>query len=187
MGRQSGLQRQRRALPARARQCHRPDRSEQSRRRHRARRRPALAPASNSRSPATCRRQFSIVGAYTYQEAEFVRAISASVQDRSPKSPTRPGTAPRFGAATTSRLIWASASGATYQGRRVRRAGQSRPTSRLRPARRCDLLPDQRATIDVQVNVENLLDEHYFVYAHSNSNISPGSPTSVRGAINFRF
>ncbi|MGZ8998254.1 MAG: hypothetical protein ACXW2T_05280, partial [Allosphingosinicella sp.] len=42
-------------------------------------------------------------------------------------------------------------------------------------------------TVDVQLNVENLLDEHYFVYAHSNSNISPGSPTSGRLAVNLRF
>ena len=41
--------------------------------------------------------------------------------------------------------------------------------------------------LDVKVDVENSLDERYFVYAHSNSNISPGSPISVRGAINFRF
>jgi len=40
---------------------------------------------------------------------------------------------------------------------------------------------------DVQLNVENLLDAHYFVYANSNANISPGAPTTARLALNVRF
>ena len=43
------------------------------------------------------------------------------------------------------------------------------------------------AHFDVQLNVENLLDAHYFVYANSNTNITPGSPTSARLALNVRF
>jgi catecholate siderophore receptor len=40
---------------------------------------------------------------------------------------------------------------------------------------------------DVQVNVENLFDKHYFLYADSNNNISPGSPRAFRVALNTRF
>ena len=34
--------------------------------------------------------------------------------------------------------------------------------------------------LHAQVNVENLLDEEYFITSHSNNNISPGSPRAVR-------
>ena len=39
----------------------------------------------------------------------------------------------------------------------------------------------------VQMNVENLLDEEYFATAHSNNNITPGSPRAVRVALTTRF
>jgi catecholate siderophore receptor len=34
-----------------------------------------------------------------------------------------------------------------------------------------------------QVNLENLFDREYFATAHSNNNITPGSPLSVRVAV----
>ena len=39
----------------------------------------------------------------------------------------------------------------------------------------------------VQVNVENLFDKKYYASAHSDSNISPGSPRAVRVALNATF
>ncbi len=42
-------------------------------------------------------------------------------------------------------------------------------------------------TVDLQLNVENLLDEHYFLYADSNTNISPGSPRAFKVALNASF
>jgi catecholate siderophore receptor len=41
--------------------------------------------------------------------------------------------------------------------------------------------------VTVQLNVENLLDKKYYVAAHSNDNITPGSPRAVRLGINARF
>ena len=38
-----------------------------------------------------------------------------------------------------------------------------------------------------QLNVENILNEDYFVSAHSNSNILPGAPTSVYLTIGAKF
>jgi catecholate siderophore receptor len=38
-----------------------------------------------------------------------------------------------------------------------------------------------------QINVENLFDEGYYLYAHSNTNITPGSPRAVRFALTTRF
>jgi catecholate siderophore receptor len=43
------------------------------------------------------------------------------------------------------------------------------------------------ATIRAQVNIENLFDESYYLYAHSNTNITPGSPRAVRFALTTRF
>ena len=39
----------------------------------------------------------------------------------------------------------------------------------------------------LQVNVENLLDRTYFVNADSNTNISPGSPRTLRVALTAGF
>jgi catecholate siderophore receptor len=41
--------------------------------------------------------------------------------------------------------------------------------------------------IRFQVNVENLLDENYYPYAHNNNNITPGSPLAVRAGFTARF
>lgn len=42
-------------------------------------------------------------------------------------------------------------------------------------------------SLKVQVNVENLLDKHYFASAHGNNNILPGSPTAVRLGVSYKF
>jgi catecholate siderophore receptor len=41
--------------------------------------------------------------------------------------------------------------------------------------------------VALQANVENLMDSKYFANAHSNDNISPGTPRAVRFALNWRF
>jgi catecholate siderophore receptor len=38
-----------------------------------------------------------------------------------------------------------------------------------------------------QMNVENLFDTGYYVYANSNNNITPGSPRAVRFAVVANF
>jgi catecholate siderophore receptor len=130
-------------------------------------------------------RKLSLVGAYTYQDAEFIRAVSASVLDgaRIPNAPRhsaslwgRYDVTPRFGIAL----------GASYQGSRF--AAQDNLV-RLPAYTRVDgaLFYKVNETIDLQLNVENVLGEDYFVYAHSNSNISPGGPTSARVAVNLSF
>jgi catecholate siderophore receptor len=37
------------------------------------------------------------------------------------------------------------------------------------------------------MNVENMFDEQYYPNAHSNTNITPGSPRAVRFALTTRF
>jgi catecholate siderophore receptor len=129
--------------------------------------------------------QLSVVASYTYQEAEFRRAISAAVANGA-EIPN----APRHSAS-----LWARyhvmrnlgiALGATYQGRRF--AAQDNLV-RLPGYTRVDAALYYRlnAHIDVQLNVENLLDAHYFAFANSNTNITPGSPTSTKLALNLAF
>ena len=43
------------------------------------------------------------------------------------------------------------------------------------------------STVRAQVNVEILFDENYFLNAHSNTNITPGSPRAFRVALTTRF
>jgi catecholate siderophore receptor len=129
--------------------------------------------------------RLSMVGAYTYQQAEFRRAISASV----PEGAEIPN-APRHSASLWGRYEVTPklgiALGAIYQGRRF--AAQDNLV-RLPGYARLDGAAYYRIDehVDVQLNVENLLDAHYFVYANGNTNITPGSPTSARLALNVRF
>jgi catecholate siderophore receptor len=39
----------------------------------------------------------------------------------------------------------------------------------------------------LQLNVENVLDRDYFASAHSNTNITPGSPRAFRLSVSTRF
>jgi catecholate siderophore receptor len=39
----------------------------------------------------------------------------------------------------------------------------------------------------LQLNIENLLDETYYPNAHSNNNITPGSPLAIRVGMTARF
>lgn len=41
--------------------------------------------------------------------------------------------------------------------------------------------------VEMQVNVENLFDKEYVSSAHSNNNLTPGSPVAVNGSINVKF
>jgi catecholate siderophore receptor len=43
------------------------------------------------------------------------------------------------------------------------------------------------STVRAQVNIENLFDEAYYLNAHSNTNITPGSPRAFRVALTTRF
>ncbi|HWS76913.1 MAG TPA: hypothetical protein VN205_00900, partial [Thermomonas sp.] len=42
-------------------------------------------------------------------------------------------------------------------------------------------------SMQVQLNVENLGDKRYFASAHSNNNISPGTPRSAWLTLNYRY
>ncbi len=129
--------------------------------------------------------QLSIAAAYTYQEAEFTRAVSATVQEGAeiPNAPrhsaslwARYDLAPGFGLAL----------GGAFRGRRF--AAQDNLV-RMPGYVRIDAAAFYRinSRLDLQLNVENILNEEYFPYAHTNNNITPGGPTTARLALNARF
>lgn len=41
--------------------------------------------------------------------------------------------------------------------------------------------------LDLQLNVENIFNKRYFLYAHRNTNHTPGSPTAFKVGRNARF
>jgi catecholate siderophore receptor len=45
--------------------------------------------------------------------------------------------------------------------------------------------PDPRWRL--QLNVENLLDRRYYAFAHNNSNITPGAPTTLRLGLQLKY
>lgn len=121
---------------------------------------------------------WSVVGGYAYQHAEITKAQSASIPAGSvvaqvPKSTfslwNRYDFNETWGAAlgliSRTDMYAASDNAVTLPGyTRVDGAIYAKIDKNLR----------------LQLNVENLLNKEYFLYAHSNNNITPGSPTAAR-------
>ena len=130
-------------------------------------------------------RAWSVAGGYAYQDGEITRSISATAQAGAslaqlPKHSislwNKYDFTPRLAAAlgliyrddvftSTDNLVvlpsWTRVDAAVYYNL----------TSMFR----------------AQVNIENLFDENYYLNAHSNTNITPGSPRAVRFALTTRF
>ena len=129
--------------------------------------------------------QWTIIGAYTWLEAEITANQSATVlagnrlantAEHSFSVWTRYDFTPRFGAGA----------GVIYEGERFTNADNTQ----VMPAyTRVDgaLYYALNDSIDLQLNVENLFDEDYFASAHTNNNITPGAPRSFRVGLTARF
>lgn len=128
---------------------------------------------------------WSVAGGYAYQDGEITRSISATAQAGAvlaqlpqhsislwnkyhftPRLAAALGVIKRTAAFTsTSNIVvlpgWTRVDAAVYY----------QLTSMLR----------------AQINIENLFDEHYFLNAHSDTNITPGSPRGFRVALTTRF
>ena len=129
--------------------------------------------------------QLSVVGAYTYTKAEFLDTLPgavakgnlvANVPEHAASLWTRYDPIERVGAAI----------GVIHQGKRF--AGTDNTVS-MPGYTRVDgaLYVRVSDALDLQVNVENILGERYFLYAHSNTNITPGSPAAFKAGLNARF
>jgi len=128
---------------------------------------------------------WSVAGGYAYQDGEITRSLSASAQagavlaqlpQHSISLWNKYDFTPRFAAAlgvinrtasftSTSNIVvlpgWTRVDAAVYY----------QLTSMLR----------------AQINIENLFDERYFLNAHNDTNITPGSPRGFRVALTTRF
>jgi catecholate siderophore receptor len=130
-------------------------------------------------------RAWSIAGGYAYQDGEITRSISPTAQAgamlaQMPRNSlslwNKYDVTPRLAAAIG--LLYRDDVFAAIDNTvvlpawtRVDVAGFFNLTTRIR----------------AQVNIENLLDEGYHFYAHSNTNITPGSPRAVRFALTTNF
>jgi catecholate siderophore receptor len=129
--------------------------------------------------------KLSMVAAYTYSDGKFLDNVSGTVRagNQLPNMPkhsaslwTRFDPVPQVGAAL----------GVIYSGKRfastdnfVALPGYTRVDGAL-----FFKISDE---VGAQINVENILNTRYFLYAHSNNNITPGAPTTFKVALNAKF
>ena len=130
-------------------------------------------------------RRWSVAGGYAYQDGSITRSISATAQagavlaqlpkhsfslwnkiELTPRVAAAVGVIRRGAVFTsTDNLVvlpeWTRVDGALFY--------------------------DLTSRVRAQVNIENLFDEDYFVNAHSNTNITPGSPRALRFALTTKF
>ena len=130
-------------------------------------------------------RAWSVAGGYAWQDGEITRSISATAQ-----AGATLGQLPAHSLSLwnkyniTPRL--AAALGLIYRGS----VFTSTDNTVVLPGwTRVDIAAyyNVTSTLRAQVNLENLFDAHYYLFANSNTNITPGSPRAVRFALTTRF
>jgi catecholate siderophore receptor len=130
-------------------------------------------------------RAWSVAGGYAYQDGEITRAISATAQAGASLAQLPAHSLSLWNKYEFTPRV-AAALGVIYRG------GVFTSTDNL------VVLPNWTRTdaavfynvtsrIRAQVNIENLFDEDYYLYAHNNTNITPGSPRALRFALTTRF
>ncbi|MQA28566.1 MAG: TonB-dependent siderophore receptor [Luteitalea sp.] len=128
---------------------------------------------------------WSVAGGYAYQDGEITRSISATAQAGATLAQLPKHSISLWNKYDiTPRL--AAALGLIYRGDVFTSTDNLvvlPDWTRVDAAVYYDLTSMFRA----QVNVENLFDENYYLNAHSNTNISPGSPRAVRFTLTTRF
>lgn len=130
-------------------------------------------------------RAWNVAGGYAFQDGEVTRSISAAAQAGATLAQL-----PRHSISLwnkydfTTRL--AAAVGIIYRGD-VFTSTDNLVTLRRWTRSDAALYYNLTSTLRAQVNIENLFDADYFLYAHSNTNITPGSPRAIRVALTTRF
>jgi catecholate siderophore receptor len=130
-------------------------------------------------------KQLSIVASYTYTDAKFLDSQSATV-----RAGNMVNHVPKHSGALWVRYDPTESIGAAIGVTSMSKRYTATDNTVYMPGyTRVDgaLYYRINDNFDVQVNVENLFDKHYFLYADSNNNISPGSPRAFRVALNTRF
>ena len=128
---------------------------------------------------------WSIMGGYAYQDAKITRTQSATV-----KAGAQLAQVPTHSASIWNRYDlnsqWGVAAGVVYRGaiypstdNTVQIPGYTRVDAALYYA--------WSKQLQLQLNVENVGDTTYYAAAHSNNNITPGSPRAVRLGMHLKF
>jgi catecholate siderophore receptor len=128
---------------------------------------------------------WSIMGGYAYQDAQITKTQSASV-----KAGATLAQVPTHSASLWNRYdfspVWGAGLGVVYRGEIF----TSTDNTVVVPGfTRVDaaLYYSLSKNLKLQLNVENLFDKKYYAAAHSNNNISPGSPRGLRLGLNASF
>ncbi|GAB2522755.1 TonB-dependent receptor [Lysobacter humi (ex Lee et al. 2017)] len=131
---------------------------------------------------------WSVFAGYAYQEGATGRDLSSRG--------TRLGQLPRHSASLWNRFDlnpqWGLGLGVTYRDEiyaALPSAGPAPTRTVLDNYTRVDaaLFYTVNENVQLQLNIENLLDEEYFISAHSNDNISPGSPRAAYLGVTLKF
>jgi catecholate siderophore receptor len=130
-------------------------------------------------------RAWSLIGGYAYQDGKITRALSATVQAGAvlPQLPKH------------SFSLWSKYDLSSQWGIGL---GLIHRSDVFTSTDNSVILPgfvrvdagvffNLNSKLQAQLNVENLLDKDYYASAHSNTNITPGSPRAVRVALTTRF
>ncbi|MBR7746006.1 TonB-dependent receptor [Undibacterium baiyunense] len=128
---------------------------------------------------------WSIMGGYAYQDATITRTQSATA-----KAGAKLAQVPTHSASIWNRYDlnsqWGVAAGVVYRGaiypstdNLVMLPGFTRVDAALYYA--------WDKHVQLQLNVENITDKTYYAAAHSNNNITPGSPRAVRLGLHFKY
>ncbi len=130
-------------------------------------------------------KDWSVIAAYAYQDGKFTKPISASVPAGSWLA-----NLPKHNISVWNRYDftdWFGAGiGVLHQSKRFAATDN---LVDLGGFTRVDagLFFTINETFTAQVNIENLLGEKYYLNAHSNNNITPGAPFTVRVTVGARF
>jgi len=129
--------------------------------------------------------QLQVIGAYTYLNAEFTRPTGAAVPAGNRVANTPRHIASMFGRYDVTEQLGLGL-GVVHQSARFANADNR---VRLPGYTRFDgaVYYDVTDRIRLQANVENIFNRWYFVNAHTNNNIQPGAPTTVRAVVNVSF
>lgn len=128
---------------------------------------------------------WNLIAGYTYQDGTITRSISSTAQAGAALAQV-----PAHSLSVWSKYElssrWAAALGVVHRSamfastdNRVVLPGFTRVDGAV--------FFDVTSRVRAQVNVENLLDERYYASAHSNTNITPGSPRAVKLSVTSRF
>jgi catecholate siderophore receptor len=130
-------------------------------------------------------RNWSLAGGYAYQDGRILATQSATI-----RAGARLAQLPRHTFSLWNRFefnrTWGAGVGVIY---RDEIYASTDNTVKLPGFTRIDAAIFHRFNehLRAQVNVENVLDRHYFASAHSNTNITPGSPRAFRLSLTTNF